>query len=454
MKANGHSPTNPNGGYSAGWARRSLNILKSLHHPRTLPHIDDDSDEEMEIDEDAVEKLCNHVDMQLAGIEGSHKITEERSQTVKSERQLVVSGDGSLAETKCNMLETSIIEDQGAEDTDVNMEECISEQVQNHENETMIVDGAEPVTNSSDFGNDIALQHNIIDQNGKENINQLIVDTDSSRQISEEKKILCSSDSELVDVESVSKAMGNDASCPVSDSLPGVSTDVSVANIPSESGNGSGNCASPSTLSIVTSNVSPVLKSPTPSVSPRISESRKSLRTSSMLTASQKDLTVDSNLGPEAAHMSFTKSSKSGLENAISTQTRKNFRATTEHLAASLHRGLEIIDSHRQSSAFRRSSFRFSVRPAEFKQVLPVEKVDVGVQTSQNDKISEEDPVLFLCSNCKNIRQPDVQEENDSSNLQLVPVDGSESADKSKKQVPKVSMMASAGFWSTLTVLD
>ncbi|CAL5349415.1 unnamed protein product [Camellia sinensis] len=54
MKANGNQ-ADPYGGYSTGWnARRSLNLLKfSLNHPMTLPHVDDDSDEEMEIVEEA-----------------------------------------------------------------------------------------------------------------------------------------------------------------------------------------------------------------------------------------------------------------------------------------------------------------------------------------------------------------------------------------------------------------
>lgn len=163
-----------------------------------------------------------------------------------------------------------------------------------------------------------------------------------------------------------------------------------------------------------------------------------------MLTASQKDLKVGSKLDPEAIHLSLAKSTKSSLADAP-IQMGKNVMTTTEHLAASLHRGLEIIDSHRQSSAFRRSAFRLSFRPADLKQVLLVEKVNVGVQTSLDDGISEEDPVSFLCNKCKNRAQLDIKEANENSRLQLVPVDGSESADKSKL-VPKVSIMASSGF--------
>ncbi|KAJ0035584.1 hypothetical protein Pint_25617 [Pistacia integerrima] len=303
LKANGQNLTATNGGCSAGWARRSLNILKcSLHHPMTLPHIDDDGDEEMEIDEDAVEKICDHVDMQLAGL-----------------------------------------------------------------------------------SNGTVMNHTTKEQNDEGISNSLSADShvrDSSVQLPEEKKALSSSVSGLPDKGSLRNSVRHGSSCPISDPLAGFSREISGEDMPDESGNGFVNCVSPSCLSIVRTDGSLVLKSATPSVSPRINNSRKSLRTSSMLSASQKDLNDDN----------------------------KNPVATTEHLAATLHRGLEIIDSHHRSSGLRRSSFRFSLRPADFKLVLPVAKVDL-----------------------------DVKERNESSNLQLVPFDDSQSADKSMKQVPKVS---------------
>lgn len=50
MKAN-HDQTGQTGAYANGWsARRSLNLLRfSLSRPMMLPHVEDDSDEEMEI---------------------------------------------------------------------------------------------------------------------------------------------------------------------------------------------------------------------------------------------------------------------------------------------------------------------------------------------------------------------------------------------------------------------
>lgn len=203
----------------------------------------------------------------------------------------------------------------------------------------------------------------------------------------------------------------------------------------------------PAHPSPVPSEISPPLKSPTPSVSPRVnSNSRKSLRTSSVLTHTEKGLMDDEELGSDTIRLSFAKASKSSCLNSQSTQTSRSCFAPTEHLAASLHRGLEILTSNRQSSALRRSSFRFSYR-SDSKPTLPIEKVDVGVQTCPQTESREEDSLGFLCSKCKSGNsQQEIEDANDASNLQLVPVDGSESVDKSKKLVPKVCLEASIGI--------
>lgn len=123
------------------------------------------------------------------------------------------------------------------------------------------------------------------------------------------------------------------------------------------------------------------------------------------------------------------------MEEGISEQTHEpEFR---ENLAASLHRGLEIIDGLRKSAALRQSAFRFSYRTADLKSILPSIKVDVGVQASFPDSQTlREAPEALLCSNCMNEVKTEVSEGNDSSNMQLVPIDGLE--DKTK-QVPRVS---------------
>ncbi|CAN0898612.1 Kinesin-like protein KIN-12A [Linum grandiflorum] len=118
----------------------------------------------------------------------------------------------------------------------------------------------------------------------------------------------------------------------------------------------------------------------------------------------------------------------------IGGNTTKRVRASTDQLAASIHRGLEIMDSHPRSSAFRRSAFRFSYVPAENKQSPIIEKHDVGVQTISQD----DDQLDFICKICKGKAELEQLNGVDySSNLPLVPVDDSGSAEKSTMQVPK-----------------
>ena len=117
VKANSNNPT--------GWdPRKSLNILKSLIHPLPrLPEVDEDGDEMMEIDEEAVEKLCIQVGLGPAGATYQNYVDEGRS-----------------------------IIDQGTEDTDVDMEETIPEQAEKLE---ILISGcAEPArNNTSGFSN-------------------------------------------------------------------------------------------------------------------------------------------------------------------------------------------------------------------------------------------------------------------------------------------------------------
>ncbi|KAF6166413.1 hypothetical protein GIB67_034964 [Kingdonia uniflora] len=334
MKEN-KSPTGTNGGYSTSWnARKSLNLLKmSLSRPMTLPHIEDDSDEEMEIDEEAVERLVTQVDDEINLRVGS---------VCGSDQYLV----------------------------DFKMEEC---QVEEDCKDGFIIDDRqEPGSNSLN-----------------EYANEKLPEPDVKKSVS----------------------------------------DVSVAYFPCNSPTRPHSSVLPSDLSIVPSETSPVLCSPSLSVSPRVNDhSRKSLKTSSMLSASQKD--------------------------------EKSPTTPTEYLAASLNRGLQILDNHRQSLAMRRSSYRCSYKPVDLKPSLPFAKVDVGVQTLFQDikEPLEEDTSVVLCSNCKNRADIEFNEVDENLNLQLVsidelqsadkqlvPVAGPQSADKSKNQVPKAVEKVLAG---------
>uniref|UniRef100_A0A803LZK2 Kinesin motor domain-containing protein n=1 Tax=Chenopodium quinoa TaxID=63459 RepID=A0A803LZK2_CHEQI len=359
MKAN-RNQSDPKEAYANSWnARRSLSLLKmSLNHPMVLHHLDADGDEEMEIDEEAVQKLCNVVRQQSGGLENSQ------------------------CKDEC-------IEKPSPEISDVSMEEVYSEIDDNE----IIVDGG-----------------NLLSAEGKDTIkieNKAV--SESQCKLIENGSAFLSSPANMADAEAKNS--------PSNDPLDTLVPEVNV--IPCD--------------------VSPILPSPPKSVSPRIvSSSRKSLRTSSMLTASQKDV-ENLRLSKKDAHASLAKSSLRNSQLALTIMSGNNARSSTDHLAASLHRGLEIIDNQRKSSAFRKSAFRLSFKPAELKPILPIEKVDVGIQTLPDSiEMPEIDGINYLCSNCNKSLHGDVKEANDPSNLQLVPVDRSVSAEKPKNQVPKV----------------
>ncbi|KAI4311396.1 hypothetical protein MLD38_036298 [Melastoma candidum] len=195
-----------------------------------------------------------------------------------------------------------------------------------------------------------------------------------------------------------------------------------------------------------------ILKSPVPSISPRItSTSRKSLRTSSMLTVSQKDKIGNCNLGLLAGQIS----PKTVQEHTPNTSQRLgDYAMTTEQLAASLHRGLEMFANCPRGSFMRRSSFRFSCKSNGFKSAITIAKFDVGVQVSIPDDAAVSDALPdFLCSNCQSRGQTEITKTADD-NLQLVPVGGSEPVNRTKKQIPKAVEKVLAGSFRREMALE
>ncbi|TYK23655.1 kinesin-like protein KIN12B [Cucumis melo var. makuwa] len=416
LKSNGNTLNDTNGGHSAAWIRRSLSLLKSsISRPIALPHVDDDGDEEMEIDEEAVEKLCDQLDKQNTGSEDSEG---KQAEIVQSGSSIALEGMQLTKFQPCASGSES--KNENSDDIDVNMEDETSAQ-----DEVMIVGSTEepvynaPVCSVADVPNHCSLETE--NQITTDLCDQILIGepSDNSTMNSSMERV---KSGEL-------KISGDVPLCTSSEPLSGFQATKCELDTLNNSSNGILSCVSPPGLSIVPCDVSPVLKSPTPSVSPRISESRKSLRTSTMLSASQKDLQAETKLGG------------ANVLTLLPTQS-KNAGVTTEQLAASIRNGLEIIDSCRQSSALRRSSFRFSYKPAE-KVNVPINKIDVGVQTSCDDEAAVEN--LVMCTSCKIRKQLEVREEDGSSDLQLVPVDGTDSAEKSRIQVPKAVEKVLAG---------
>lgn len=376
MKTN-HDQTGQTGAYATGWsARRSLNLLRfSLNRPMMLPHVEDDSDEEMEI------------------------VDADESMPVIHEETCVRSPE------------------QGYEDTDVNMEDEAFETVDKDKSN---ITGRHTEI-SIERKSETPLENGFCGQ---------------------------SEDGECTP-SVIQKSPNDDLSMKPVDQCNSVKLSPDTENTPEKSTKCIEDGAAD--LGFVPIDASPVLKSPTPSVSPRLNSSRKSLRTSSTVTAS-RSFPMQSNL--KVVNASIAKPSDSICLNSLS--NRKSCFASTEHLAATLHRGLEIIQSQRLSPALRRSSFRFSCMLADVKTVTPVVKVDVGVQTvSHDDELIDKDTGESLCCKCKTENcQQELINDDDVQNMQLVPVDGSPSHDMCKKQVPKVCQLVTGGTSTFFSFLN
>lgn len=103
MKSNGGLEGN-NGSNATGWnPRRSLHLLKmSLGRPTTFQAIKEDSDEEMEIDENDVEKPYNHDNMAISPIKGkdSNGLQASRDASAGTSHVQALEEDKNLITTK------------------------------------------------------------------------------------------------------------------------------------------------------------------------------------------------------------------------------------------------------------------------------------------------------------------------------------------------------------------
>ncbi|KAL3507190.1 hypothetical protein ACH5RR_032572 [Cinchona calisaya] len=425
MKANANQ-TNEDGNYTKGWnARRSLNLLKfSLNRPMALPHVDDDSDEEMEIVEQD-----EQLGLLSAGDEERISMDVNKPESVQKSSQLVPFNSGICEESLCMTSRGEPV----LEDTDVKMEEVV-EQVDKHE-------VSDVVAYVPDYSHSRKQNCNSCSRGDSED-NLMISPVKTFDDMLSEQP---NQEHVYISVRSLQRDELS-SRLVVEQTSKQLALDDKLKNTTYTSPTGFEDDTKTSTdLSIVPCNVSPIQKSPTPSVSPRVSNSgRKSLRTSTMLTASHKDL-ADNKLELEASSLSFAKPSNSICLN-LSSQRSRSFRST-QQLAVSLQRGLEILDGHHQSASMRRSAFRFSYKPADVKGLVPIAKVDAGVQTHFPETVSlEEHSMVFLCRKCKTRNsQDEPKDSNDCSNLQLVPFDGSQSSDNFKTQVPKAVEKVLAG---------
>ncbi|URE28620.1 Kinesin motor domain containing protein [Musa troglodytarum] len=384
MKSNGSAGNN--GSFSSAWnARRSLNLLKmSLNCPTTLAILKDDSDVEMEIDESDAEMPYIQASQPLP-CEG--KLSVDLSASKEELRSSINDNDTVARDARsiCKM-------DPGcAKDQTFAVEDCAVKKI-----------GPGQLIVNSDGGSA-----------GDRRDDQLN-DTCEVHMADEGTNILPDHNTQ-------------------GESNPSVEKEYIIHEAQTRTSSSSPNSlVSPNSSGIVPSQTSLVLQQPTLSKSPVLENfSRKSLRTSSSMSASQKIIEDDLKLGSGALSVSLAQSSYPLNTNA--TLTNK-----TENLAASLQRGLQIFDNQQLNSFVRRSSFRFSVALTDVKPVVPINKVDIGIQTIIQDPEEMEQLSTYVCSCCKKIASQDENEDTkNGTDLQLVPIDGTMSADKLKMKVPR-----------------
>ncbi|CBI26728.3 unnamed protein product, partial [Vitis vinifera] len=198
------------------------------------------------------------------------------------------------------------------------------------------------------------------------------------------------------------------------------------------------NPASRSSLSISSCRQSPFLQDPTLSESPRIGNSlRKSIIFSSSSLASQNNASNSFKLNSDVLHQSLKQSDQ--IRSSL--QSSKVIPGTTESLAASLQRGLQIIDYHQRNSASNKSSVAFSFEHLALKPCPEVEKVDASVQKFPEEKPSLDAPsATFLCTSCRRTGFDGSDEVQDSLKRWIVAADESGNSNGLANPVYKVSM--------------
>lgn len=431
-----NQPTN-NGGYSSGWnARRSYSLLRlSLGQPLTLPHTDTDSDEEMEIDEDAVEALSSDTAILSTIDEESTKDSRTSSSCEKEEIQNDLDGfnrENNSASAKIEPNSDLAVEIKEPTNElslarDVNMEENqtgtnLSGQIQDVHFEVCETAEIQAVSKSSQQASK-EIHSSVQTDHG------LLIDGIESPP----HKSLSTCDLDMKDETPVTESLGNscndktESACDAS-----VSENGSLHNIPIS--------LSP-TLSIVPSPSSPILQSPPLSVSPRVQEGRRSMNKSLCKSTLSPPPNEDRNsgLGSEMLNLSFAQS----VRKSTHPLSNKSSNSRTDKLAASLQRGLQVFDIHQQNSALRKSSVRFSFQTLNLKtppQLL--DKVDKSVQTSpKNESSAETSLITELRSSCGRLdiieanSFKDREDMEDKSQWQLMPLEKSRGSKGSRHEL-------------------
>lgn len=185
-------------------------------------------------------------------------------------------------------------------------------------------------------------------------------------------------------------------------------------------------------LSISDSHQSSVLEDPVLSESPKIKNSQRK-----SLIFTSNHLPVQDDVEHTCTNLDVIRQSLQADSIRSSLRSSRIFAGPTESLAASLHRGLQIIDHHQRNSDPARSSVSFSFEHLALKPCLTADKANVSVQNSPEENPSDQPSATFVCIKCQGRR--DSNETGDSMKS-LVTVDESASSNGLAVYVTKVCL--------------
>lgn len=131
-----------------------------------------------------------------------------------------------------------------------------------------------------------------------------------------------------------------------------------------------------------------ILEEPPLSESPKIRNFRKSVAASTKFQASPRNVTESSNIGNKK------------VEHFGPSMSKKHI-SPTDSLAASLQRGLHIIDCHQRSSLSNRSSVSFSFGHLSLKPCDEADNLSASVKLVQEVRPKEGGSSILLCLSCR-----------------------------------------------------
>ncbi|CAH8275252.1 unnamed protein product [Arabidopsis lyrata] len=132
-----------------------------------------------------------------------------------------------------------------------------------------------------------------------------------------------------------------------------------------------------------------ILEEPIFSESPKFKNVQKSVAASTKFSASLRNVSESFNIGDMKV-------------NEISPSMSKKLSGPTDSIAASLQRGLQIIDYHQGSSLSKSSSVSFSFGHMALKPCAEVDNLNASVQSFRKDKAPEGGlSSILLCLSCR-----------------------------------------------------